>query len=212
MNSVKLIFVDEKPFLVDQTATKMNPLGIDFAEYDREMRLGASGRRCLLQAVGVSSHQRLQVLDATAGLARDAFFMAKFGCDVSMIEQAPELVTLLEYALKHNDSSVKNLQLYPGNALEVIPRLPAFEVIYLDPMFHIASPKAKVKKDLQLLQALHVGVADEAEALFLLALQHAVKRVVVKRDRRLPFLAGHKPHWSIKTQSVRFDVYCLNLA
>lgn len=50
---------------------------------------------------------------------------------------------------------------------------------------------------------------DEAqEALLLeLALGLAQKRVVVKRPKGAPLLAGKEPNYQIKSKSIRYDIY-----
>ncbi|HBW83033.1 MAG TPA: SAM-dependent methyltransferase, partial [Gammaproteobacteria bacterium] len=50
---------------------------------------------------------------------------------------------------------------------------------------------------------------DQCEsALLSLALQCAKRRVVVKRNRRSPDLAGAKPTFKLQGSKSRFDVYC----
>ena len=63
-----------------------------------------------------------------------------------------------------------------------------------------------VKKDMRMLQEV-VGQDEDADALLNLALTIAISRVVVKRPSSAGFLAGIKPHTSIKTKNHRFDIY-----
>lgn len=217
----------------------MKAVEINFAEYAETMKRGSGGRSLLLKAVGLTKNSGLRILDATAGLMRDAFFMAKFGGDVTAIERSPVLAEMIAKALIEfrgpvamhptPDSTAKNdsqspcafggpaprhpsysisLDFIPGNAIELLPTLPPFDVIYLDPMFH-EEKSAKAKKDLQFLQALHANEIDDSEELFKIARKHA-KRVVIKRSLHAPFLGGVKPDWSYPGKSVRFDVYAAN--
>ena len=181
---------------------------IDFEQYDRNMALGLGGRRLLLKAIGMKPFQKKRVLDATAGLARDAFFMAKFGASVSLVERSLPLAKVLGEALLASEvKGCKNMILLQGDAVNLIPTLPAFDVIYLDPMFADQPKKAKVKKDLQVLQHLHRDEIDNAVDLLRIACLHAKERVVVKRSLHQAALLGPVPNWSLKGKTVRFDVY-----
>jgi 16S rRNA (guanine1516-N2)-methyltransferase len=165
INPIELITENGQVQLINRLEPKMTPLSINFLNYYHDMTLGQGGRRLLLKALGVKDKVRRHVLDATAGLGRDAFFMAKFGLDVTMIERSPLLAQLLKHALQNNSTTIKRLQLLTGDALKLIPTLAPFEVIYLDPMFPAKKNKAKVKKDLQILQILH---QDEPQDLSLI--------------------------------------------
>jgi 16S rRNA (guanine1516-N2)-methyltransferase len=204
---IELIHDDNQLKLVNRLDPKMAPLSIDFLQYYHDMTLGQGGRRLLLKALGIKDKIRMHVLDATAGLGRDAFFMAKFGIDVTMIERSPLLSQLLSHALQHNQTTIKRLKLLSGDALKLIPTLPAFEVIYLDPMFRQKKSTAKVKKDLQMLQLLHQNEAHDEVELLKIALKHCKQRVVVKRPIQAPFLGLIQPQWSLRGTNIRFDVY-----
>lgn len=189
------------------------PISIDFAEYDRTMKRGVGGRSLLLKALGLTKTPGLRILDATGGLMRDAFFIAKFGGDVTAIERSPVLAEMIKAALAVIPALTVipakagiQLQFIEGNAIEIIPSLPAFDVIYLDPMFR-EEKSAKAKKDLQFLQALHKDEVDDAEALLDIALKHATLRVVVKRAKHAPYLGGHQPDWSLESKTIRFDIF-----
>ncbi len=179
----------------------MKPVEINFAEYDRKMKRGEGGRSLLLKAVGLTKNPGLKILDATGGLLRDAFFMAKFGGIITAIERAPLLIEMIEKALP-----AQNLTFMAGDAISLIPTLPIFDVIYLDPMFH-EEKSAKSKKDLQFLQMLHADEAQDEAALLTLALQYAKSRVVVKRSFYAGYLNAQKPDFSYLGKSIRFDIY-----
>jgi len=186
----------------------LKPVEINFSEYDRTMKHGKGGRALLLKATGLNKHKGLNILDATAGLMRDAFFMAKFGGVVTAVERSPVLIDMIETALTHLTDSAPRLAFLGGNALEIIPKLSRFDVIYLDPMFR-EEKSAKAKKDLQFLQQLLQEEPDDTEQLFLVALAHA-PRVVVKRSRYAPFLGEKNPTFQYHGESTRFDVYLTN--
>lgn len=172
------------------------------------MQRGRGGRNLLLKAVGLNKQPGLKILDATAGLMRDAFFMAKFGGQITAIERSAPLGIMIRQALIVYPGAIK-LHFIAGNALDLIPVLPPFEVIYLDPMFR-EEKSAKAKKDLQFLQALHQDEIDDSVPLFEMARAYARNRVVVKRSKHAAFLAEIKPDWSYCGESTRFDVYRAN--
>ena len=63
------------------------PVRVDFVEgavAHRRLYGGGSGQM-IAKAVGVQPGVRPQVLDATAGLGKDAFVLASLGCDMSLI-------------------------------------------------------------------------------------------------------------------------------
>ena len=80
--------------------------------------------------------------------------------------------------------------------------------VYLDPMFPARGKSAAVKQDLQWLQRLCPYPDDDEErGLLDLALSLAARKVVIKRPRRAPPLAGRAPHHVLEGKTVRFDVY-----
>jgi 16S rRNA (guanine1516-N2)-methyltransferase len=152
----------------------------------------------------------LKILDATAGLGRDAAVLASSGAEVSMCERAPLLIALLKDALKRlNPQSGLNLNLIPEDAIDYLKKLNVRDypdVIYLDPMHPVRSKSARVKKDLYALQQL-LGADDNPEALLHIALLRAKLRVVMKWPLKQPALL--KPNHTIQGKTVRFDVYAV---
>lgn len=171
-------------------------------------RIGKNHDSC--RAVGLNKFSDLTLLDATAGLARDAFIFAKLGAKVTMLERNPTLARLIEAALENlNDEILKqNLQFIFTDAITYLQSSDiAYDVIYLDPMFSDVDKRAKVKKDMQMLHEL-IGENEDADLLLPLALSKAKKRVVVKRHKTSPFLNNQKPSHQIIGKSTRYDVYC----
>lgn len=146
------------------------------------------------------------VLDACAGLCRDAMVLAELGCQVTAIERIPALVLLARSAargLRQRD----RLRIECAEALAwlaAIPPAAAPAVVYLDPMFE-QEGGAAVKKDLQVLRLL-AGSPDDPTALLAAARAVAAQRVVVKRHGRLPPLA-EGVSFAVPGERVRFDVY-----
>ena len=79
---------------------------------------------------------------------------------------------------------------------------------FLDPMFPEKRKNAAPKKEMAAFHFL-VGADADADALLPLALQVAQRRVVVKRPRHAPVLAGVKPSLVLEGESTRFDIYPL---
>lgn len=181
-------------------------------------RLHGGKKEAIIKAVGLKGNGPLRVLDATAGLGRDAFVLANSGCTVDMIERSPVVAALLSDGLQRAalDSELgrwlpKRMALYHGVSYELLANWPGSqpEVIYLDPMFPHRKKAALVKKEMRIFQQL-LGPDQDADKLLEPALALASKRVVVKRPDNAPFLAGIAPNMSIKSKKHRFDVYLLN--
>ena len=172
---------------------------------------GAGRRRALARAAGLAPGERPSVLDATAGLGRDTFRLASLGCRVTAVERSPVVAALLADGLRRAaaDSraaaSVARITLVAGDAREQLRRLPAPDVVLVDPMYPPARKSAAPGKELLLLRRL-LGADDDAGELLAVARQVA-RRVVVKRRAHDPPLDGRKPDLSWPGRSTRFDVY-----
>src|SRR5690606_23122611 len=77
------------------------PVFADFVEGALAYRrLHGGGRgQPVARAVGLKPGIYPKVLDATAGLGRDAFVLAALGCEVVMLERSPIIAALLDDAL-----------------------------------------------------------------------------------------------------------------
>ena len=188
-------------------------LWVDFARPAARRRLRFAGRELLVQATKVRKTLQPLLIDATAGLGRDAFLLAAAGFRVQMLECNPVVAALLEDGLERARhvaelaATVERVQLVAGDALEYLPTLGEQpDVIYLDPMFPERTKSAKVKQELRLLQLLDQKTAAPEEMLRL-ALTLRVKKVVVKRPLKGPQLLELPPSYTIKGKAVRFDVY-----
>ncbi|QKZ06354.1 class I SAM-dependent methyltransferase [Pseudomonas eucalypticola] len=192
------------------------PVRVDFVEgavAHRRLFGGGSGQM-IAKAVGVQQGVRPRVLDATAGLGKDAFVLASLGCDMSLIERQPIIGALLEDGLARAAGDldvgaiVSRMQLLKGNAIDLIRAWEGEppQVIYLDPMFPHREKSALVKKEMRLFRPL-VGDDMDAPALLAAALALASHRVVVKRPRKAPSIEGPKPSHSLEGKSSRYDIY-----
>lgn len=192
------------------------PVRVDFVEgavAHRRLYGGGSGQM-IAKAVGVQPGVRPSVLDATAGLGRDAFVLASLGCAVTMSERQPIIAALLEDGLARaaQDAEVApiaaQMRLLQGNAIELMGNWQGEppQVIYLDPMFPHRDKSALVKKEMRLFRPL-VGDDLDAPALLEAALALATHRVVVKRPRKAPIIEGAKPSYALEGKSSRYDIY-----
>ena len=192
------------------------PIGVDFvagAVAHRRLYGGGAGQM-IAKAVGIQPGVRPTLVDATAGLARDAFVLAQLGCTVRLIERQPVVAALLEDGLARarDDAQVgpivARMPLVVGDAIALLRAWPydVPQVIYLDPMFPHRDKSAQVKKEMRLFRPLAGADADAAE-LLAAALALASHRVVVKRPRKAACVAGPPPAYALEGKSSRYDVY-----
>ena len=192
------------------------PVRVDFVEGAAAHRrvFGGGSGQMIAKAVGIAQGVRPRVLDATAGLGKDAFVLASLGCQMQLIERQPLVAALLEDGLARaaGDADVgpivARMQLLPGNSIERMRDWQGEppQVIYLDPMFPHRDKSALVKKEMRLFRPL-VGDDPDAPALLEAALALASHRVVVKRPRKAPCIAGPKPSHALDGKSSRYDIY-----
>ncbi|WP_374990410.1 class I SAM-dependent methyltransferase [Pseudomonas sp. G34] len=204
--------------LVELGPQAPGPVRVDFVEgaVAHRRQFGGGAGQMIAKAVGIAQGIRPQVLDATAGLGRDAFVLASLGCHVDLIERQPLIGALLEDGLQRAASDaevasiVARMRLLQGNAIELMGAWQdeAPQVIYLDPMFPHRDKSALVKKEMRLFRPF-VGDDLDAPALLAAALKLASHRVVVKRPRKAPLIEGAKPGYALEGKSSRYDIYPL---
>ncbi|SFN74898.1 16S rRNA (guanine1516-N2)-methyltransferase [Formivibrio citricus] len=196
-------------------------------------KFGGGRGQPVAKAVGIKGDYLPRVLDCTAGQGRDAFVLASLGCEVVMLERSPVAFLLLQDGLRRAQEDAETatiatrmsliradarewldaaVQAQPSSVAVSPPHLPSpnegasFDVVYLDPMFPEPDKRAKSKKEMSAFQTLIGGDLD-ADALLALARKLAGKRVIVKRPRHAPWLAGEKPNFVFEGESTRFDGY-----
>ena len=196
----------------------MGPVLVDFAggSLGHRHRFGGGRGQTIARAIGLKAGINPRVLDATAGLGRDAFVLASLGCRVLMLERNPIIAALLEDGLQRARQEPalsqwidQRLQLLTGESRSLLPGIgeaEAPDVVYLDPMYPHRNKSALVKKEMRVFRQL-VGDDPDAPELLTQALQIARKRVVVKRPRHADTLAGPRPSMSISSKNTRYDVY-----
>lgn len=177
---------------------KQRPVRVDFHQLNAE-RSGGD----LIKAVNTRMHKT--ILDATGGLGRDAFMMAKAGCQVTLMEKNPIIHLLLQDGLARAQDleAVQRMTLIHADSLTAISDHSP-EVIYLDPMYPARKKDALPKLEMQVFHAL-LGAEQNEQELLQVAIKHARKRVVVKRPIHAPMILPTGLQFKGKT--TRFDVY-----
>lgn len=178
---------------------------IDFASADYQQNFAQRTRfnDPLARAIGLHKKADLRVLDMTAGLGKDALWLSRCGARVMMMERHPVLAFLLQQAI---DAIHANMQVITMDAAEYLSSLQPdqFDVAYYDPMFAPRTKTALVKKDMQILHALH-GDEEPQPTLIPLA-KSVIPKVVVKRGKNDPILC-EGVHHQLVTKVTRFDIY-----
>ena len=172
----------------------------------------------LARAVGLKPGYDPTVIDATAGMGRDAFVLATLGCRVHMLERSPVIAALLADGLARATADAElgpvisgHLRLVHTDAIAYLRGLTAEErpeVVYLDPMYPHRRKAALVKKEMRTFRTL-VGEDPDAGELLLAALEAARKRVVVKRPKGAEPLPGPRPNAAVESPNTRYDLYVI---
>lgn len=206
--------------LHDAHDSKTAATRVDFNDAGLQYRLQTTGKRQGLgKAVGldkVRAGQQVFVVDATAGLGRDALVLAHLGCRVLMLEQSPVIHALLADGLQRGSQLAElqvvlaRMQLQHADARQWLTAVAGGEerpdVVYLDPMFPPRDKSAKVKKDIALLHAL-LGSEEDLPSLLQAARNVARYRVVLKRpDGKLPAGVPEPTFW-LRGKAAAFAVY-----
>ena len=195
---------------------KLGGVFVDFVSgaMAHRRKFGGGRGEAVAKAVGIKGSYLPDVVDATAGLGRDAFVLASLGCRVRMIERHPVVAALLEDGLRrgYQDPEIGEWLLqrltliYGASAQKLSTLTPRPDVVYLDPMYPHRQKSALVKKEMRIFQSL-VGPDEDADALLEPARRLAKKRIVVKRPDYAPALDGVETSAAVVTKSHRFDIY-----
>lgn len=187
--------------LVDDDAPELSPLVIDLAHARR-----LSPEDDLLKALGRAKGVRT-VVDATAGIGRDALALVAAGFEVTCCERALLVVELWQDALARHQP--RGLRFVAVDAVAYLDDVAgterAPEAVFLDPMYPHLDRKALQQREMRLLRAA-AGDDLDVEVLFAAARRAARSRVVVKRPKKAPPLANDVAH-SWTGASTRLDLY-----
>jgi len=209
--------------LLDAAGELGNGVWVDFVggKMAHRLRFGGGRGQPLARAVGLKGATPPTVVDATAGLGRDAFVLASLGARVTLLERSPVLAALLEDGLRRAtldpqtcDIVEPGMTLIHTNAIRWLRHCEQDQrpdVVYLDPMYPHRDKSALVKKEMRALRRL-VGDDTDADTLLHAALGCARRRVVVKRPRTAPaldgeILAGRRPASCVQSKNTRYDLY-----
>jgi 16S rRNA (guanine1516-N2)-methyltransferase len=193
---------------------KLTPIKVDFVEgaSAHRRKFGGGRGQDIAKAVGLKHGFKPTVLDATAGLGRDAFVLASLGCNVTLMERNPVVAALLQNGLERaqlNNETVdvaKQMTLVYASSIEEMTDQPPHDIVYLDPMYPHREKSAAVKKEMRVFQTL-VGEDNDADNLLAPAKAIAEYRVVVKRPNYAEPICNVKPTTVIKMKKNRFDIY-----
>ena len=205
---------DQSLELLKLDEPKLGGIKVDFVEgaTAHRRKFGGGRGQDIAKAIGLKHSFTPHVLDATAGLGRDAYVLASLGCQVTLMERMPVVAALLadgldRARLNNEVQEIANrMNLVHASSIENMNLAQQVDVVYLDPMYPHREKSAAVKKEMRVFQSL-VGEDLDADALLTPALALAKYRVVVKRPSYAPPLNNVKPNTSINMKKNRFDVY-----
>lgn len=196
------------------THPRYGAIHIDWQGADLRRRIAAGRRQPLARALGLpNACGALHIVDATAGLGRDAWVLAALGARLTLLERAPAIAALLENALQRarTDAATRiiaqRITLFGSDARDWLSHAEpgACNAIYLDPMYPEDGKSALPTKEMQLLRELTHGDPDAGELLD--AARRVAHRVAVKRPCHAPPLGGRPADAVVRASRIRFDLY-----
>ena len=195
--------------------SKQTNLKCDFLQGAVRHRLYFGGGRGqhLPKAAGLKGGQSPKIIDATAGLGRDAFLLASLGSQVTLIERSDIIHELLAAGMEAARQAggqykdiIERMTLIHGDSIELLPRMHA-DVVLVDPMHPPRKKSALVKAEMRAIRDI-VGFDKDQRILVETALAMTAKRVVLKWPAQAAPLAGLRPaSHQIIGKSIRYDVF-----
>ncbi|MCC8373978.1 16S rRNA (guanine(1516)-N(2))-methyltransferase RsmJ [Photorhabdus sp. HUG-39] len=211
-----LVLTPQRLELRKRDEPKLGGIYVDFVSgaMAHRRRFGGGRGEAIAKAIGIKKDYLPTVVDATAGLGRDAFVLASLGCHVRMLERHPVVAALLDDGLQrgYQDEEIgswlqERMTLLHASSITALADItPQPDVVYLDPMYPHRQKSALVKKEMRVFQSL-VGADEDADSLLSPARALAKRRVVVKRPDYAEPLAGVAASAAITTKNHRFDIY-----
>ncbi|MCC8465067.1 16S rRNA (guanine(1516)-N(2))-methyltransferase RsmJ [Photorhabdus bodei] len=211
-----LVLTPQRLELRKRDEPKLGGIYVDFVSgaMTHRRRFGGGRGEAIAKAIGIKKDYLPTVVDATAGLGRDAFVLASLGCHVRMLERHPVVAALLDDGLQrgYQDEEIgswlqERMTLLHASSITALADItPQPDVVYLDPMYPHRQKSALVKKEMRVFQSL-VGADEDADSLLSPARALAKRRVVVKRPDYAEPLAGVAASAAITTKNHRFDIY-----
>ena len=177
------------------------------------LRFGGGRGQDLPKAAGFKPDINLHIIDATAGLGRDAFLLASLGATVTMIERSADMHALLHDGMARaldaggvTAEIINRMTLIHGDAIQLLPELLP-EIVLVDPMHPPRNKSALVKVEMRQIRAI-VGIDDDQTRLMQTALAHASRRVVLKWPSKAAPMVNIPPaSHQIVGKSVRYNVF-----
>ena len=212
-----LLFEDKQVSVVQTEKGAPGPITASFlnGKITHRLQFGGGKGQMIAKAVGLNKGVYPSVLDATAGLGRDAFVLASLGCELTLLERSPIISELLYSAFEEAKNTelneiIQRMNFISTDATQWLNEQSetVADVIYLDPMYPHRDKSSLVKKEMRLFQTL-VGEDIDDSALLSAALEKARYRVVVKRPRKGKEIEGFKPSLQLNGKSCRYDIYTL---
>ena len=195
----------------------VHSLACDFVggRVNHRLRFGGGRGQDLARAVGLKPGVNPHIIDATAGLGRDAFLLASLGAKVTLIERSKFMYDLLEEGIERARDAggitaevIGRMRLIKGDSISLLQGL-APEIILVDPMHPARQKSALVKAEMRQIREI-VGVDEDQYELMRVALATASKRVVLKWPAKAAPMAGLLPcSHQIIGKSTRYDVFML---
>ena len=194
---------------------KKSVLKCDFLQgaVNHRLRFGGGRGQHLPKAVGIKGGRSPTIIDATAGLGRDAFLLASLGSQVTLIERSDIIHELLAAGMdvarqagsQHKDI-MDRMTLIHGDSITLLPHMQA-DVVLVDPMHPPRQKSALVKAEMRAIRDI-VGGDEDQQLLIETALAMATKRVVLKWPAKAAPLTGLRPaSHQIIGKSTRYDVF-----
>ena len=203
------------PAYDDESLPMGRALRCDFVggAVQHRLRFGGGRGQDLPKAAGFKPGINPHIIDATAGLGRDAFLLASLGATVTMIERSADMhALLLDGMARALDAGgetaeiISRMTLIHGDAIQLLPELSP-EIVLVDPMHPPRNKSALVKAEMRQIRAI-VGIDDDQTRLMQTALAHASRRVVLKWPAKAAPMAYIPPaSHQIIGKSVRYDVF-----
>jgi len=192
-------------------------LQVDFVNgaVGHRLRFGGGRGQDIAKAMGLRAGKTPKIIDATAGLGRDAFLLASLGAEVTLIERSEKMHDLLHKGMARAAAEggdyadiIARMTLLKGDAKVLLPDLNA-EAILIDPMHPPRKNSALVKRELRQVREI-VGTDEDAADLLSVALENASKRVVLKWPAKADPIVGIRScSHQIIGKSTRYDVFMI---
>ncbi len=190
-------------------------LRIDFVggAVAHRLQFGGGRGQSLAKAMGLRGGKTPMIIDATAGLGRDAFLLASLGAQVTLIERSERMHSLLAQGMDRAAREggelreiIGRMSLLKGDSKDLLPKLFG-EAVLIDPMHPPRKNSALVKVELRQVRDI-VGTDEDATDLVHVALKNARSRVVLKWPIKADSIEGVRAcSHQILGKTTRYDVW-----